>query len=165
MNTYGLFSVNVGTFNRREGSDLTYPQEMRNVLVTFLKIHNLTLNILGYIPGISSVSGCVRIGTGVAMCAFTLAVGDPKARQGVIIGHWYNEALLTGITQVARGVLEAFVPFGWIMNASLDAPSTIVNLRTVFNDITRQSHPFAGVNYNPYADPEYPLALCPLYLA
>lgn len=51
-----------------------------------------------------------------------------NATQGAIIGHWYDEALLTGITQIARGALEAFVPFGWVANASLDAIATIYNL-------------------------------------
>src|ERR1700722_17342343 len=99
MNTYGLRSINTDTFNLKWHTNYVYRQQTRNALVTFLKVHNLTLNILGYIPGVSIVSGCVRIGTGLFMCDITLTVGERNAKQGAIIGHWYDEALLTGITQ------------------------------------------------------------------
>lgn len=131
MNTYGLNSINYTTFNgytdTRRSYSCTYPESDRNLVVTFLKVHNLTLNILGYLPGISAFSGCVRIGTGCGLCIVTVLYGDPKAKQGPIVGHFYSEAVLTGITQIARGILEAFCPFGWILNASLDTLGTINN--------------------------------------
>ena len=104
INTYGLRSINTDTFNLKWHTNYVYPQQARNVVVTLLKVHNLTSNILGYIPGVSVVSGCVRMGTGLLMCAVTLGVGERDAMQGVIIGHWYDECLLTGITQIGRGV-------------------------------------------------------------
>ncbi|MFI5342686.1 MAG: hypothetical protein ACHQUC_00525 [Chlamydiales bacterium] len=128
MNTYGLLSINSTTFNRDYHPTFTYPKAARDVIITFLKIHNLTLNILGYISKVSPISGCVRIVSGCAMIATTLAVGDPNARKGVIINRWYSEALLTGVAQVARGVFEAFVPYGKFINAGLDIVGTVVNL-------------------------------------
>ncbi len=134
MNTYGVGSINITTFNgyenTRSGYSCTYPEPVRNVVVTFFKIHNLTLNILGYLPGMSAVSGCVRIGTGCILCTITLLYGQREAESGLIIRHFYDEALLTGITQIARGALEALIPFGWIVNASLDALGSLVNLHS-----------------------------------
>ena len=46
----------------------------------------------------------------------------------MIIQPFYDEALLTGISQIARGGLEALVPSGWMVNALLDAIFTIPNL-------------------------------------
>jgi hypothetical protein len=158
MNTYGLRSINSQTFNLQYDTSYVYPKQARNALVTFLRVHNLSLNILGYIPGISIVSGCVRIGTGLAMCAVALAVGERNAKQGLIIGHWYDECLITGITQIARGVLEAFVPFGWIANASLDTIATFWNIKQECqNNPTFRTSVGEYQGHQPYRDPEYPL--------
>lgn len=128
MNTYGLHSINTHTFNLKWHTNYTYPQQLRNIVVTLFRVHNFSLNILGYIPGVSFVSGCVRMGTGLLMCAVTLKIGDRNATEGAIIGHWYDEALRTGVTQIARGALEAFVPFGRIVNGVFDVVGTICNL-------------------------------------
>lgn len=125
MNTYGLYAVNMSTFNGTSSD--TYPKPARNVVVTLFKFHNLTLNILGYIPGISAVSGCVRMGTGCILCVVTLLFGNRNAHQGLISKHFYDEALLTGITQIARGAFEALVPFGRVVNTSLDTICTFYN--------------------------------------
>jgi hypothetical protein len=53
MNAYGLRSINTDTFNLKWHINYMYPQQTRNALVTFLKVPHLTLNILGYIPGVS----------------------------------------------------------------------------------------------------------------
>ncbi|WP_075882684.1 hypothetical protein [Candidatus Protochlamydia sp. W-9] len=164
MNTYGLRSINTDTFNLKWHTNYKYPRQVRNTLVTFLKIHNLTLNILGYIPGVSIVSGCVRMGSGLMMCAVTLAVGERNATRGAIIGHWYDEALLTGITQIARGALEAFVPFGWIANVSLDAIATIYNVNKEINVTSACTGCMEGVNHEPYPNPKYPFPFWLLYL-
>lgn len=156
MNTYGARSVNNETLNLRSHTNYVYPKEVRDVVVTGLKIHNLILNILGYIPGVAVVSGCLRIGTGLLMCAFTLAVGERDAEQGVIIGHWYDECLLTGITQMGRGVLEAFVPFGRIANASLDGIATILNVAKELNNASACNGCGRYRNHRPHPDPEYP---------
>jgi hypothetical protein len=158
MNTYGLRSVNTNTFNLRPHTPLFFPKKGRDILVTFLRVHNLCLNILGYIPGVSFISGCVRIGIGAITCTVTLLVGDRQAsKPGPIIGHWYDEAMLTGITQIARGSLEALVPCGWIANASLDCVFTIWNIKT---ELGHASTCTGCEDYEdhdpPHPDPSYP---------
>lgn len=165
MNTYGLHSINTGTFNLKWHTNYSYPKPLRHGVVTFLKIHNLTLNILGYIPGVSLFSGSVRIGTGLIMCGLTLVVGDKKAQGGVIIGHWYDEALATGITQIARGALEAFVPYGWIANASLDVVATVFNLLQECVAASTCQECMGYKNHSPHPDPEYPFPFWLLHLA
>lgn len=165
MNTYGLHSINKDTFNLKCNNDYTYPQPARDALVTFFKVHNLTLNALGYISGISGISGCVRIGTGLITCTITLLIGERDAPQGAIIGHWYDEALVTGITQIARGVLEAFVPFGWIANGALDTLTTLhkfgkkLFVTSVCTECAESTH------HRPYPDPRYSFPFWLLYLA
>lgn len=79
-------------------------------------------------PGFSSVSGCVRIGTGTAMCALAIYFGERNAATGFIIGHLYDETLLTGVTQIMRGAIEAFAPFSLLLNGSLDILGTFANI-------------------------------------
>lgn len=155
MNTYGLQSIHSDTFNLKWHTDYHYPKETRDVLVTVLRVHNLTLNILGYIPVISVVSGVLRIGTGLLMCGITLAIGDKNAEQGPIIGHWYDEALLTGMTQIARGALEAFFPFGRLANAVLDTIGTVSNIMKQLENASVCQGCMRYRNHGPYADPEY----------
>jgi hypothetical protein len=98
------------------------------------------------------------------MCGVTLAVGERNAMQGAIIGHWYDEALLTGITQIGRGVLEAFVPFGWIANASLDTVATVWNIAKELGNTSVCTGCMRHANHGPYSDPEYPFPLSLLHL-
>lgn len=128
INTYGFRAINATTFNTQYGDRYTFPREVRNLAVLALRVHNAVLNVLGYIPGVSIVSGSIRIFTGVAMIAATVAIGNRNANGGHIIGRWYDEAIATGVAQVVRGALEAFVPFGWIANAALDVIATPINL-------------------------------------
>lgn len=128
LNTYGIRSVNRETFNTRYHDNLCFPRPLRNAVVTALRVNNAVLNVLGYIPGVSLVSGCVRMAVGVGIIAVTLAIGDRNTSSGAIVGRWYDEAILTGIAQIARGALEAFVPFGWVANAALDVIATPFNL-------------------------------------
>jgi len=165
MNTYGLNSINNATFNLKWHTNYVYPQPVRNAVVTFLKVHNLILNILGYIPGVSVISGCLRIGSGLLMCVVTLAIGERDAIQGAIIGHWYDEALLTGIAQVARGILEAFVPFGWIANASLDVVGTASNFGKQLTVASTCAGCMGYTNHGPHPDPKYPFPFWLLHLA
>lgn len=164
MNTYGLFSINSSTFNLKYHTDYRYPEAARNTLVTFFKIHNLVFNVLGYIPGVSTFSGCGRMGSGLIICAVTLIVGDRNAFKGLIIGHWYDEALLTGVAQIAKGAFEAFVPYGKIVNASLDAIATVFNLtgQVVATSVCTGCMGYA--NHGPYRDPDYPFPFSLLHL-
>ena len=156
MNTYGLFSINIDTFNLNKYSNLYYPKEIRDLLVTFLKIHNLILNIFGYISQCSPISGCIRMGTGIMMCSVTLAFGERRATNGMIIGRWYDEALLTGITQIARGALEAFASFGWKANVSLSAIGTILSLGKAFSTAIEHDSKFNFKGCRPHRPPVYP---------
>lgn len=173
MNTYGMASINSTTFNLSYYSQNHYPRGLRNVLVTFLKLHNLILNVLGYCgeidPKIPFISGCVRVLSGVSICVVTLAVGDRDASKGMIIGRWYDEALLTGMAQIVRGVLTAALathPYGWAVNASLDVLGTFYNLTHILNNMSIGSlgNPQLHVNA-PHSDPRYPLPLQILHLA
>jgi hypothetical protein len=165
-NTYGIRSIDNQTFNRSYNSDslsYSYPQRTRNTVITLLKAHNLSLNILGYIPGISTLSGSFRILTGSALCLATLAIGDRNAKKGPIIGHWYDEALSTAAAQVARGALEGFVPFGKAINLGLDAGASVLN---VFGEMMLRTD--SDPNWKnpwPHPDPNYPLPLRVLDLA
>lgn len=164
LNTYGLRSINTDTFNLKWQTGYTYPQAARNVVVTLLKVHNLTLNVLGYIPGVSVVSGSFRIGTGLLMCAATLAIGERDAQTGVIIGHWYDEALLTGAAQVGRGILEAFVPFGSMVNLTLDSVGTALNAAVEVGHALVCPECMGYTTNGPYPDPSYPLPFAFLHL-
>jgi len=163
MNTWGLRSINCDTFNTKYHSDYFYPKEFRDIVVTALRLTNLTLNVLGYIPAVSFFSGMARIGVGLSICALTLAVGQRNAQQGIIIQHWYDEALLTGISQIARGVLEAFVPFGWAANAALDLFGTFSNLTKECQLASTCPGCMAYASHGPHPDADYPLPLFWLY--
>ncbi len=154
FNTFGVFSVNPTTFNIRYDTNYTYPKESRDQVVTALKVHNLLLNILGYIPGVNLISGAIRILTGAVMVGFTLAIGNRNAHEGLIIRHWYDEAILTGIAQMARGALEAFAPFGRMVNGALDIIGTGINVW----EFTRLMGQFSLHSHDPnqpYKDPSF----------
>ncbi len=170
FNTYGIRSINAESFNTYGSQDAYLPRSIRDFTVTSLKINNLVLNILGYIPGVALISGCVRMGIGISIIILTLALGSPNADQGLIIGRWFKEALVTGTAQIARGALEAFAPFGRLINLPLDIIGTILNLRTEYLHIRyvggweeheireQEAHP-------PYRDPDYPIPFILLYFA
>lgn len=167
MNTYGIHSVHRETFNTRYHDNLYFPRPLRNAVVTALRINNAVLNVLGYIPGVSLISGCVRMFVGMVIVGITLAVGDRNAREGAIIGRWYDEAVLTGIAQIARGALEAFIPFGWVANAALDVIATPMNLsnEVVGSMICEGCMEGGGNHITPHHDVDYPFPLQLLKLA
>lgn len=172
LNTYGIRSINSESFNTYGSENAYLPRGIRDLANTLLRINNLVLNILGYIPGVAHVSGSIRMGIGCCICVITLALGSPNAERGLIIGRWYKEALLTGIAQIARGALEAFVPYGRQVNIGLDIAGTVVNLANESSHIQCGGGPgyeFEEGNERadlpPYRDPAYPLPLFPLYFA
>ena len=166
MNTYGLHSINSATFNPRYHESINYPRDARNVVVSVLRMHNAALNVLGYIKGTSKISGCIRLGTGFSMFCAAILVGDPSTREGVIIGRWYNETIQTCLTQMARGILEAFVPYGKIVNAILDVIATPFNVTTAVKDSfnCEDCNSGRGSHVRPHDDAEYPFPLSILYL-
>lgn len=173
MNTFGLRSVNTDTFNIRWGSIYSYPRGTRNAIVALLRVHNLTLNILGYLQNpISSTvpfkpalfSGSARMVSGLGICVATLALGERNANQGIIIQHWYDEALVTGVAQVARGALEAFVTNGHKINLFIDIAATLLN---VTKELSSYSTAFKQVDTRtgvPHKDVVYPFPFLLLHL-
>ncbi len=109
-------------------------------------------------------SGCVRMLAGLSIALVTLVIGERNAEQGLIIGRWYDEALLTGVAQVARGGIEAFAPYGRTINLSLDVVGTVVNLATEFMTISARECPSIVSHYHAYPDPSYPFPFQLLYL-
>lgn len=161
LNTWGLRSVNIESFNALSPETEQLPRYLRDFSLTLLRINNLVLNILGYIPGIAQISGCVRIGIGACILLLTLSVGDPSSNNGLIIGRWYKEALVTGVAQIARGILEAFVSSGRLVNLSLDTVGTVFNLRAensryIYTGGWEPEDIRAWENRPPYRDPHYP---------
>lgn len=177
LNTYGLRSINIESFNARgpddNGEIIEYiPLKIRNFVNTSLRISNLTFNILGYIPGINQISGCVRMGLAGTALLLTLVLGSPLAKDGLIVGRWYNEALITAIAQIARGALEAFVPFGPRINLYLDISGSFLNFASeisyssLYDEKVEYAFDKNGVRFQlpPYFDPNYPAFLFPLRL-
>ncbi len=170
LNTYGIRSINAESFNTYGSPGAFLPRSIRDLANTLLRINNLVLNVLGYIPGVSLVSGSVRLGIGVSIVILTLALGSPNAEQGLIIDRWYNEALITGAAQVARGTLEAFASFGGPVNMILDIVGTVFNLQAELFHCDCSIGPMDDDSREaearpPYRDPDYPVFLSPLYLA
>lgn len=177
MNTYGFYSINLSTFNLGWFTPkCEYSRQNRNILVTFLKLHNLALNILGYLPETSFYSGSTRIGTGIAICVITLAKGDQNTQKNMkFLDRFYYEAFLTGITQIGRGILEAFVSFGRKANVSIDSLATVYNIESSSYWTLNPPCPcccnikpadFETSNMEgPFPDPEYPFPLTILDLA
>lgn len=159
FNTYGLRSINVGTFNLKYHTNYSYPKEIRDTVITSLRVHNLLLNLLGYIKKTALFSGCARILSGSSIFLLTLCIGERDAEKGAIIGHWYDEALTMGVAQVARGAIEAFMPYGRIVNLSGDIIATIVNVFEEAGALSVCTGCLGFVNHEPYEDPDYPLPL------
>src|SRR5687768_3373199 len=161
FNTWGLRSIRTDSFNEpKDGSGNQTPFD-RSLLVTVLRVHNLVLNVLGYIPGISFYSGHVRMATGLAMCA--VAQLHLKNNNDIYMEEYYVETLQTGIAQIARGALEAYFQYGPYFNAFLDVSSTLVN---VFKEYTLRKGSDDFLINTEYAEenPQYPLPLRFLYV-
>lgn len=156
LNTYGIRSINRKSFNTRYHDGLYFPKEIRDIVVTALRVHNGILNVLGYIPGVSLVSGSIRMATGFAIVCVTLTIGDRNAMRGAIIGHWYDEAIGTGLAQIVRGALEAFVPFGFIANAVLDVVATPINLANELEGSMACEGCMSESHTRPHEDVNYP---------
>ena len=164
MNTWGIRSINTNTFNLKYHSNYIYPQEDRDVVTTFMRVHNLTLNVLGYMgQRFSLVSGCVRMGTGFLFVAVTTSIGKRNTEKDMIIQHWYDEARLTGIAQITRGALEAFVPYGRVANGVLDVLGTARNLVGEVSVGSVCEGCMQYLAHRPYPDPSYPVFFWPLY--
>lgn len=128
-------------------------------------MNNAIFNVLGYIPGVRQVSGCVRMAVGLGLVGITLTFGHPEESPGIIAGHWYKEAIATGIAQVIRGALEALVPYGWVTNAALDVIATPFNLSKELEASTLYDGCMArGDHIRPHKDTDYPFPFTLLHL-
>jgi hypothetical protein len=128
LNTWGLCSIRDTTFNLKHHTNYgsSFSRQNRDVIVTGLRIHNICLDILGYFRDVSGISGYIRMFSGLTLCVVTLTVGNRRAQEGFLIQHWYDEALVTGLSQIARGALEAFIPYGRVINLSLGFIATLL---------------------------------------
>jgi len=121
MNTYGLFAIGPSTFNNRTESNLKIPERKRNAIYTFLKVNNFVLNILGYLKYFSpafymasAISGGCRMLIGTVIVIGTMVSFSPGIKVSgntvdgdvLIHGRFYSEAILTGIAQIVRGIVE-----------------------------------------------------------
>lgn len=134
-NTWGLRSVNHGSFNNKIIHDVefVYSKEERDLFIKILKIHNFVLDILGYIPGVSIISGCIRILTGFTFYVFNIMGSNPHANDGQLFsGPNFDEAINTAKAQMIRGAIEA-MPYAKILNLFLDIIATNENTQKDLN--------------------------------
>ena len=147
MNTYGIssllwenYSVDWLFAKDPDGNLLVRTREVQRVIKTALKITNLCLLILEWVPGASVASGLGRIAFGALFCALALARRMRNYRYQRPDGPWLlDETILTGISQIARGAIElipftcvvrrvvTWIPFGSVLNAVLDGSSVILD--------------------------------------
>lgn len=161
MNTYGIHSINTHSFNQNNRDMAIIPKDLRNFIVTFLRTHNLVLNTAGYFKKLSPFSGLYRIGSGLMMCYATFKA----QKQEVLEGRIEAEGYLTGITQIARGALEALSLNGAVINGCLDTIFTIYNLGLEYkhykdqNEIARirsEGHTICSIyGTHPHSEPAY----------
>jgi hypothetical protein len=163
LGTWGIKSINSATFNQSSVDSLEYPKLFRDIIYSALKVRNLFLNILGYLSATRFAAGCTRISLGVGMLATVMAIGNRRASQGMIIGRFYDETVSHAMAQIARGIFEAFVPYGYIVNGVLDVVGTVVNLSQEFFWSSLQSDD--DVFYPaPHPNPDFPIPLSLLHL-
>ena len=131
LNTYGLRAINWENYN----NDWFFPRKQnerhwfvdQKACELFKKTlggMSLGLIVLEYAPGLSALAGASRIAAGLFITGLALARRICNAKAGRADGSLLqDEALLTGITQIARGAI-ALIPFGLAVNATLDIAST-----------------------------------------
>jgi hypothetical protein len=92
--------------------------------ISYMKVTHVVLSILGYIPGISVISGTIRIVAAVAILILpeTSLMNEFPYSLYIPIIFLSGSNITTGL--IVRGVFEAFFPVGKIINASLDIINT-----------------------------------------
>ena len=165
MNVYGLLSINNSTFNLRRNFNFQYPKQIRNILVTILRIVNITLSITGYTEYFW-ISAPIRILFGILILTITLIFGTPEHKAGFIIGHWYNEAIITGFAHIFRGLIEYLFIYKNIFNLVCDFIATIFNFIYFSIYITdfQKFEQFDTFKFKPYPEPIYEGLFTLLYL-
>jgi hypothetical protein len=109
-NTYGALALTKTFGNGRYNDDHLYPKIIRDIVrpirkitIIMFRVHNITFNILGYIPIVSFFSGITRISTGLLIVCLSIGFSESFPN---------TEVLHTGYCQMSRGALEAFIPYG-----------------------------------------------------
>ncbi|MDF2550631.1 MAG: hypothetical protein K0S07_1698 [Chlamydiales bacterium] len=146
--TWGFDSINNKTFNNKYDGSIVIHKDLRDRLIPLLKIRNVALDILGYIPVISIVSGVCRIALGVFMLKFVNTHGNREAKRGMIIGRFYDEAKTQAICQILRGILEVST-VGIGINIALGCYSTL------YRNCNVEIHKEVYTNIMPYNDPDF----------
>ncbi len=162
MNTYGIRSVNSDSFCYKMHADASnneFLKNTRNIIVTIYKVHNFILNILGYIPFFCVYSGAIRAGTALLTKAIILAHNLYFDGSNESIKKWKDEAEVTANTQFARAALEAFLPFGHVVNFYLDGFGTIKNISAELYSVVISKIWGENLEYQKNKDPQYPFPL------
>lgn len=127
-NTWGLNSINSDTFGvrRDEEGRVRYDTQGAGMywLTLAMKIYYFVLDVLGYIPGVSTISGAIRISLGISSW-IAVEVG---IREGAVIGPYIDEARGTVMGQIVRGALEMIPFYGQCANIFLDIIHTPANI-------------------------------------
>lgn len=166
FNTYGLHAINKRTFNQMCNG--TIVKDLRDEVVTAIRINNAVFNIAGYVPQTRFVSGCARMAVWLVVLGAVLAIGERDTLgKGHIIGRWYDEAIDMAFAQISRGALVAFAPNAWKINAALDVIATPLNFHKT---VSLKERPCRcsysdSCKASPHNEPSYPLLFSPLYLA
>ena len=147
-NTFGIFPINQHTFNRNNQTKVTYPQGVRDIVINSFAVYTLSLNMLSYTKfyRIAAIARCL---VGASFYLFTVCVGNRDAKRGLIIGHFYDEAIVTGVAQVARGMVDLWASNRAAVNAGLDLVSSFGAFVESFNTSAME---LTGGNNDPYGN-------------
>jgi hypothetical protein len=137
-NTWGLNSINSDTFSNRRDGHHTFDLLP---LLCVLKVSTFALDVLGYIPGVASISGGLRLGG--ALLGGALVELGIKAK--LIIGPYVAEARGTIRAQALRGILEMIPFYGQVVNGTLDLLHTPTNLVREWRILT---NPYYAIGFH-----------------
>lgn len=154
MNTWGFCSINTTTFNQGWGGRVEYPRPMRNMVVGYLKTHNLILGTLGYIPGVSIFTGGARVLFGLGLAIGVKSTQKRDAVNGMIIGKFYDESIRTGQAQVVRGLIE-MTGLSLFINGAIGTVATVCNVCIIWDAKTKHISAFDKPKVLPHKGPKY----------
>ena len=124
--TWGPYNINTSVFNTCSSEKHYIRKRERDPIFICLKISNLVLTILGYIPGVNFYSGGCRIIYGLGIiyksCHSNVGIND---KYEYIIGV-YKRGVYIGVCQIVRGILEMLNKRQ--VNRNLDIAWTIPNI-------------------------------------
>lgn len=127
-NTYGYTAINRWTFNQDPRYPETISKEMFVRIRTALTINNWAFNFFGYLNSTRFLSGQIRMLVGLAVLARCTLWIFSSLRKGEPVNRFAVEGILTAVTQIFRGYVEAFLVYGRLVNLTLDVIFTPFNL-------------------------------------